>query len=208
MTTERRSPRHVSASLLRALAPRSRAHGVDPAEARNPTDRPGGQTGGRPRLVVGAIARRSGGGDGSSRRRLGRQPERGKQASHGLGSITVPTIRHRPTQRGTDEDLDREHAADQCGPVSRSRDREPASAPSSSRIGPLPLRCHCDGRSGVLEGARGPSAILKEWVPVTAMRAASDAIFARLQGFGLASPHHTADGPLKAETRVRIPLMG
>jgi hypothetical protein len=54
-------------------------------EARTPTDRPGGQTGGRPRLVVGAIARRSGGGDGPPRRRLGGQAERREEPAPGVG---------------------------------------------------------------------------------------------------------------------------
>jgi hypothetical protein len=102
------SSKHASASLLRAPSPRSRARGVSPAaggtpersrgaggsgkgggrlgdEARNPTDRPGGQTGGRPRLVVGAIARRSGGGDWPPRRRLGGQAERREEPPHGVG---------------------------------------------------------------------------------------------------------------------------
>src|SRR5262249_10881172 len=55
------------------------------------------------------------------------------------------------------EDLDRGHAAEQLAQVSRSRGREPASAPSSSRVGPLPLRCHCDARLG---GSRGRSRAL------------------------------------------------
>ena len=48
--------------------------------------------------------------------------------------------------------------------------------------GLLPLRCHYDGGSGALEGVRGFSAILEERPWVAVRRAASDAVFAGLQG--------------------------
>jgi hypothetical protein len=68
----------------------------------------------------------------------------------------------------------------------------------------LPVRCHCDGRSGVLEGVQGLSPIFEEWVPIIAMRAASDAVFAGLRGLSSANPCQAARGPLKAETQVRL----
>jgi hypothetical protein len=49
------------------------------------TDGLGGQTGGRPRPVVNPIARRSGGGDGSPRRRLGGQAEGREEPAHRVG---------------------------------------------------------------------------------------------------------------------------
>ena len=58
---------------------------------------PGGQTGGRPRLVVGAIAHRSGAGDGLPRRWLGGQAERREEAPHGVGS-PAPRTRMRPAR--------------------------------------------------------------------------------------------------------------
>jgi hypothetical protein len=63
----------------------------------------------------------SGGGDGPSRRRLGRQPERAEQAPHGLRLGHRVQDPARPGTAGTDEDLDREHAAEERGPGQPTR---------------------------------------------------------------------------------------
>ena len=70
----------------------------------------------------------------------------------------------------------------------------------------MPLCCHCDGRSGALEGARGHSHRFRMVGPIAALRAAFAAVFAGLRGLSSANPRQAARGPLKAETRVRIPL--
>ena len=54
-------------------------------------------------------------------RRLGRQPERAQQAPHGVGLGHRPHDPARAGTAGTDEDLDREHAAEQRGPRQPSR---------------------------------------------------------------------------------------
>ena len=71
----------------------------------------------------------------------------------------------------------------------------------------LPFRCHRDGRSGALQGLRGHSVNFELLSPITALRAASDAVFAGLRRFCSAKSRKATGGPLKAETRVRIPLM-
>ena len=86
-----------------------------------------------------------------------------------------------------------------CSPFQSGSD-----SATSERL--LPLCCHCDGRSGALEGAQGLSAIFEKWMPVTAMRAASDFVLAGIRSIGGAILAEGIAGPLKAETRVRIPL--
>ena len=54
----------------------------------------------------------SGGGDGPPQRRLGRQPERAEQAPHGVGLGHRTHDPARAGTAGTDEDLDREQAAE------------------------------------------------------------------------------------------------
>jgi hypothetical protein len=55
-------------------------------------------------------------------------------------------------------------------------------------LGSLPLRCHCDGRSGALEGTRGHSHRFRIVRPIAALRAAFAAVFAGLRGLNSASP--------------------
>ena len=56
------------------------------------------------------------GGDGTVRRQLGRQPERAEQAPDSLGLGHRAHDPARAGTAGTDEDLDREHAAAEAGP--------------------------------------------------------------------------------------------
>ena len=68
-----------------ALTGAARAAGRRSGEARNPTDRPSGETGGGPRLAVGAIARGPGDEAGRPRPPMGRQRERREEPAHGVG---------------------------------------------------------------------------------------------------------------------------
>ena len=65
---------------------------------------------------MGAIARRSGGGDGPPRRRLGGQPERREEPPHRVGLGHRAEDPPRAAAAGTNQDLDREHPAEEPGP--------------------------------------------------------------------------------------------
>jgi hypothetical protein len=75
----------------------------------------------RPRRVVGTIARGSGGGDGAAGRRLGGQAERREEPPHGGGVGPRAEDPPRAPTALTDQDLDREHAAEESGPGPSSR---------------------------------------------------------------------------------------
>ena len=101
-----------------------------------------------------AIDRGSGGGDGPSRRRLGRQPERAEQAPPGLRLGHRVQNPARPGTAGTDEDLDREHATEERGPGQPTRRPRGLGA---SRLGVARGRRHDrrTGQSAHCQPARG-----------------------------------------------------
>jgi hypothetical protein len=87
---------------------------------------------GRRRLGVDAgIDDGSRGGDGTVRRRLGRQPERAEQAPHRMGLGHHAEDPPRAGTAGTDEDFDREHAVEEPAHGSHPGDRG-ASWPAGS----------------------------------------------------------------------------
>jgi hypothetical protein len=67
------------------------------------------------------------GGDGTVRRRLGRQPERAEHSPHGAGLAHRAHNSARPGTARTDKDFDREHTAEQRGP------RQPIPATAAPR---------------------------------------------------------------------------
>jgi hypothetical protein len=95
-------------------------------------------------------------GDGGAARRLGRQPERAEQAPHGVGLGHRAHDPPRAGTAGTDEDLDREHAAEQRGP------RQPSRRPrglGASRLG-VTRSCRHDRRASA--GVRGQYPVVVE----------------------------------------------
>ena len=70
----------------------------------------------------------------------------------------------------------------------------------------MPLRCQCDGRSGVLKGLPGHSAKSEPRLLIIALEAASVTVLAGFERMRSAGPSEGKSRPLKAKTRVQIPL--
>src|SRR5262245_42150779 len=73
---------------------------------------------------------------------------------------------------------------------------------TSSSPTSLPFRCHCDGRSGALEGAQGHSHCFRIVRLITAVTAASDVVLAGLAGPCLSGKQ---ERPRLSATRLRRP---